>query len=62
MCKYPLEQLLKDRRVIEEIERHRWFEGEKQGKDIGFQPAAQDWYDRYANEWLRYHQPNLPTP
>lgn len=38
-----LQQLLKDKRVVEEIERHRWVEGEKKGKDIGFQAAAEDW-------------------
>ena len=61
MCKYPLEQLLKDKRIVEEIERHRWFEGEKKGKDVGFKVAAEDWYNRYANEWLKYHHFESPA-
>lgn len=61
MCKYPLEKLLKDKRIVEEIERHRWFEGEKKGKDIGFKAASEDWYNRYANEWLKYHHPDFPA-
>lgn len=55
MCKYKLSELLKDNRIIEEIKRHQWFESEKQGNDIGFDNAANDWYKRFANEWLKYH-------
>lgn len=55
MCKYTIDQLLKDKRVIEEIERHRWFESEKKGDDIGFDFAAKEWYKKFANEWLKYH-------
>ena len=61
MCKYPLDKLLSDKRIVEEIERHRWFEGEKKGKDIGFRAAAEDWYNRYADEWLKYHHPEFPS-
>ena len=55
MCKYKLNKLLKDRRVVDEIQRHQWFESEKKGQDVGFQPAADDWYQRFAAEWLKYH-------
>ncbi len=47
--------LLKDSRVRAEIERHKWIESEKAGRDIGFDEAAQDWLDHYAKEWLRQH-------
>ena len=36
-------ELLKDRRVVEEINRHLWIESEKAGYDIGFDKAASDW-------------------
>ena len=55
MCRFKLDELLKDERVIDEIQRHRWFESEKQGEDIGFTRAANDWYKRFATEWLKYH-------
>ncbi len=55
MCKIPFKKLLKDKNVVEEIQRHQWFESEKKGHDIGFDVAAADWYKRFANEWLKYH-------
>jgi len=61
MCKYKLDDLLRDRRVVDEIQRHQWFEGEKKGQDVGFQPAADDWYKRFASEWLKYHDLEIHT-
>lgn len=55
MCKIPLEELLKDKRVVEEIQRHQWFESEKNGCDVGFESAAKDWHKKFAREWLKYH-------
>jgi hypothetical protein len=50
--------LLKDGRVIEEINRHKWFESEKVGYDIGFDRAAEDWLRRFSRDWMKLH----PTP
>ncbi len=47
--------LLKDKRVVEEIQRHLWIESEKAGYDIGFEKAAEDWLKRFSGEWIKYH-------
>ncbi len=46
-------ELLKDKRVVEEIERHKWFESQKAGCDIGFEKASKDWIARFSKEWLK---------
>ena len=51
------EKLLSDRRVVEEIHRHQWFESEKAGHDIGFESAAEDWFNKFAKTWIQYHMP-----
>ncbi|MCA9408580.1 MAG: hypothetical protein H6755_01110 [Candidatus Omnitrophica bacterium] len=50
-------KLLKDRKVVEEINRHLWIESEKAGHDIGFDNAAADWLERFSKAWLEYHMP-----
>ena len=50
--------LLKDKRVVEEIHRHLWIESEKAGQDIGFDSAAQDWLVNFSKAWMDYHMPN----
>ena len=44
-------KLLKDVRVRKEIDKHKWIESEKAGHDIGFEKAAEDWINRYAEDW-----------
>ncbi len=51
------EKLLEDKRVIDEINRHLWIESEKAGYDIGFERAAEDWLNKYANEWVKFNDP-----
>jgi len=53
------EELLKNPMVIDEIKRHRWFESEKANRDIGYDAAAKDWLDRFAQAWIDYHMPHL---
>jgi hypothetical protein len=55
--KYDPKELLKDKRVIEEINRHLWIESEKAGHDIGFDRAAEDWLKRFSAEWVKYNMP-----
>ena len=50
-------ELLNNKGVVEEINRHRWLESEKAGHDIGFQPAAEDWLKRFSTAWMQYHTP-----
>lgn len=50
-------KLLNDRRVVEEIDRHRWIESEKVGYDIGFEKASTDWLERFSAAWMEYHMP-----
>ncbi len=44
-------ELMGDKRVQEEIGRHRWLESEKTGKDIGFDKAARDWINCFSDAW-----------
>ncbi len=50
-------ELLKDRRVVEEINRHLWIESERSGYDVGFDQAAQDWLSKFSKAWMDYHMP-----
>jgi hypothetical protein len=49
--------LLKDRRVIEEINRHLWIESQKAGYSIGIERATDEWLRLYAAGWMKYHMP-----
>ena len=50
-------ELLKDKRVVDEIHRHLWIESEKAGQDVGFETAAQDWLEKFSRAWMDYHMP-----
>lgn len=52
-----LRELLKDKRVIEEINRHLWIESQKAGYSIGIERATDEWLRLYAAGWLKYHDP-----
>ena len=52
-------KLMKDKRVVEEINRHKWLESEIAGFDVGFEKAAEDWIENYAQAWVAYHDPQL---
>ena len=39
----------------EEILRHKWFESEKAGRDIGMLAAAYDWRVKYYAHWKQLH-------
>ncbi len=57
MNKVDLEKLLKDQRIIDEINRHLWIESEKAGHDIGFEQAKADWLKKFAKAWIAYNMP-----
>jgi hypothetical protein len=49
-------KLLRNKKVIEEINRHKWLESEIAGYDIGFEAAAEDWLKNHAGVWIAYHE------
>lgn len=49
---------LKDVAMLMEINRHKWLESEKAGRDIGFTAAAKDWLDKYSDNWQRHYCQN----
>ncbi|MFP4473181.1 MAG: hypothetical protein ACLFPX_04820 [Candidatus Omnitrophota bacterium] len=51
--------LLRDKRVLAEIDRHLWIESEKAGYDIGFEEAKEDWLKNFSSAWMSYHAPDL---
>jgi hypothetical protein len=45
----------------EEILRHKWFESEKEGHDIGFELAQVDWRIKYGSQWRKeWQQKHVP--
>ena len=40
----------------EEIMKHKWFESEKAGCDIGFERALTDWLIKHRSQWLKRQQ------
>lgn len=38
---------------IHEVEKHKWFESEKLGHDIGGNAAMLDWMRKYRKTWNR---------
>ena len=50
-------KLLKNKKAVEEINRHRWIESEKCGYDIGFEKASIDWLEKFSKAWMSYHMP-----
>ena len=53
-----LRELLKDKRVIEEINKHLWIESQKVGYSIGIERATDEWIRLYANGWMKYNMPS----
>lgn len=45
----------------EEIMKHKWYESEKAGHDIGFGQALIDWTVRFKTKWL-HERRIMPTP
>jgi hypothetical protein len=41
------------RQIVKEIEKHKWFESEKAGRDIGGNRAALDWLKNHYEEWKK---------
>lgn len=52
-----LQELLSDKKVIEEINKHLWIESQKSGYSIGIERATDEWLRLYADGWLKYNRP-----
>ena len=52
-----VKELLKDKRVIDEINKHLWIESQKAGYNIGVERATDEWLRLYADGWMRFHMP-----
>ncbi|MCA9403100.1 MAG: hypothetical protein KC897_04910 [Candidatus Omnitrophica bacterium] len=50
-------ELLQDKRVIEEINKHLWIESQKAGYSIGIEQATEEWLRLYAVGWMKYNMP-----
>jgi hypothetical protein len=44
----------------EEIMKHKWYESERAGYDIGFERAMMDWFIKHASQWRSGRKPTLP--
>ena len=51
------QEMLKNKTIVEEINKHKWIESQKVGYDIGFERAADEWVTRFADQWETAHQP-----
>ena len=52
-----LRELLKNKQVIEEINKHLWIESQKAGYSIGIERATDEWLRLYASGWMKYNMP-----
>ena len=52
-----LRDLLKNKEVLEEINRHLCIESQKAGYNIGVERATDEWLRLYAEGWVKYHMP-----
>lgn len=48
-------ELLKDKDVLNEINRYKWLESEKAGYDIGFERASKEWINTRSRQYLALH-------
>ena len=53
-----LKELLKDKRVTEEINKHLWIESQKAGYSIGMERATDEWLRLYSEGWIKFHMPD----
>jgi len=52
-----IREILNDKIVVEEINKHLWIESQKAGYSIGLEKATEDWLELYGLEWMRYNMP-----
>lgn len=37
----------------EEVNKHKWYESERAGRDVGFVWALMDWTMRFKSQWIK---------
>jgi hypothetical protein len=47
----PLAEI--ERSQLEEIEKYKWIESEKAGRDIGWERAQEEWLRKHFGSWKR---------
>ncbi|MBP9854754.1 MAG: hypothetical protein KBD53_07800 [Candidatus Omnitrophica bacterium] len=52
-----IQDIVNDKRVVEEINKHLWIESQKAGYSIGLETATEDWLKLYGLEWMKYNMP-----
>ena len=48
----PLAEIVRSQ--LEEINKYKWIESEKLGKDIGMERATREWLAKYFPEWKKF--------
>ena len=48
----PLEDLVHD--LETEVEKHKWIESQRAGKDIGLPKASDDWMTKHFPSWKKH--------
>jgi hypothetical protein len=41
-----------------EVEKHKWYESERAGRDVGFVWALMNWTTKFKSEWIRSRKKN----
>lgn len=41
-----------------EVEKHKWYESERAGRDVGFVWALINWTTKFKSEWIRSRKKN----
>jgi len=52
----PLAEIVRSQ--LEEINKYKWIESEKAGKDIGLERATREWMAQYFPQWKRHRWEN----
>ena len=52
-------ELLKDKDIINEINRYKWLESEKLRSDIGFERASKEWINNCSKQYFAQHPGKL---
>lgn len=52
-----LRELLKEKKVVEEINKHLWIESQKSGYSIGIERATEEWLIYHAMDWMKFNLP-----
>lgn len=46
----------------EEVNKHKWYESEKAGKDVGWSQAVIDWTFKFKSKWLKERRSKSRKP